>query len=340
MEDDVEEDSTIAEAADGPELQTSFTEPPPRLFFRPEQGDVCPPLDLIHSSIGAGSHTLTAASSHALFPHGPLPELPDDALPDAFFPPVYHASSFAEYPLGHHCPFCPTSPFEQCTNPQCPTYHPPAHAICFFCLQQGHHSGQCPHIGQSCFPLLYRSLSPGHLIVYREGRGLLGVPGGWPLAPGGHIGGGNVRIFPNGTVQWSSPCVWLSFGRLGTCTVAPTKAIGLIAGAACTIYADTSDRAQVGHYLVTPRWQGVAVDSSEVILDRVPHSAILVARTLEELTRPLPVYPLPSQAHSDGSYPAEAQAPTARVSWDFWWELWEFMRRRQFWRPMPWWPPQ
>lgn len=120
----------------------------------------------------------------------------------------------------------------------------------------------------------------------------------------------------------------------------PVKAIGLIAGAACTIYVDTSDKPQVEMYSVTPRWQNVATDSAEIIIDHIPHGSVLVVRTLEELTRPLPVYPLPAQAHADSEYPEDAQSPTARVSWDFWWALWTYMKERRFWRPMPWWLPQ
>lgn len=120
----------------------------------------------------------------------------------------------------------------------------------------------------------------------------------------------------------------------------PTKAIALIVGPACTILADTSSWQQVENYAVAPRWRNVAVDSSEVILDTVPYEAILVVRTLEELTRPLPTYPLPAQAHANSAYPHDAQARSARVSWDFWWELWNYMCQRQFWRPLPWWLPQ
>ena len=153
---------------------------------------------------------------------------------------------------------------------------------CLVCLGTGHTSASCPDA--EGVTLLFRALSPEHLLAWELGEDLVGHSDGSCLTAGEHVGGGNVL--------WRSK--WFSASRYAECAYYwscreaseghtrfitpchyPHKAVAVLDAAGCTKRYDVHTEELARAAGVTDRWLQVAVDCEEVILERVKHSSIL-----------------------------------------------------------------
>ena len=110
----------------------------------------------------------------------------------------------------------------------------------------------------------------------------------------------------------------------------------------CSLAWDIASWPAVGYNQVTRRWQRVAVDSQELILDMAPYEAILRVHSLDSILK-VGVHdrPRPALRHAASEYRGLCSTRLEATLWDRFEELWEYTHT---WKldpaGRPWWIPR
>ena len=219
---------------------------------------------------------------------------------------------------------------------------------CLICMESGHSSHACARAG--CKQLAFRSLSEAHLQACRGKAALECNHQGLPLSAAEHVGGGNVtrasrwfsccRHDPDPALRWMTLTVDQETRR--TRSIAPaeygSKALAVLDLAAVTPRYDVSTPSLTVAHEVEPKWQRVAWESAEIILEHVPAEAVLAYWSLADVCTATPAELQSFCADADRwvdaveACGAEAE-PAVLIEWTHWYEFFDFVNGKNAERP-------